>query len=131
MIVILIIYGICSGTYKLTEKCGKHLSRYIVLIIISLNNLGICILCYLLLNEKELIVYIIIGVSGAITLSNALSMLITNIIRCEKEESEGLIETKNENLTTPGDDTTICPETPYYEKNDGDISNKKCNKNIN
>ena len=82
IIVIFIIYMFCFGTYVLTEKCGKHLSRYIVLIFISFINLGIYIICYLLVKKEELIIYIIMGVSGTITLLNVLSMLITNIICC-------------------------------------------------
>ena len=103
ILVILIIYGFCYGTYKLTEQCGKHLSRYIVLLIISFINLGICIICCLLIKENELIIYIIIGVSGTITLSNVLSMLITNITCCQKKESDGLVDVNSENMITLGE----------------------------
>ena len=111
ILVLLIIYGFCYGTYILTELCGKHLSRYIVLIIISFINLGICIICCLLIKENELIIYIIIGVSGAITLLNVLSMLITNINCCPKKESESLIDEKNDNMITLGEYITSSPET--------------------
>ena len=103
LLVILIIYGFCYGTYKLTEQCGKHISRYIVLLIISFINLGICIICCLLIKENELIIYIIIGVSGTITLSNVLSMLITNITCCQKKESDGLVDVNSENMITLGE----------------------------
>jgi len=111
LLVILVILGFCLGTIKLTELCGKHLSRYIVLIIISFINLGICIICCLLIKEDELIIYIIIGISGTITLSNVLSMLITNINCCPEKGNEGLIDVKSDNMITLGEYITNSPET--------------------
>ena len=128
IIVITIIVGIVFGTIFLANLCGKHLSRYIVLIVVSSINLVICIMCCLLIKEEEeLVLYIIVGVSGTITLSNVLSMIISNINCCPENESEGLIDVKNENMITLRDDATFCPETPYYENNDGNISNKNSN----
>lgn len=132
---ILIIVGITYGTYFFTKKCGKNLSRYIVLTMLLFNNLAILILCLLLIKSKELLLYIIMGISGTIILSNILSMIFTNI--CQKKESKILLpmfkdvyEEKDKNITQ-GNNTPFCPETPYYENNNSDTPGKKAEQTIN
>ena len=121
---VLIIIGIIYGTLFLAVICGKNLSRYIVFTIISFISLAILILCFLQIKNKELLLYIIMGVSGTIILLNILWMIFNNI--CQKKESQILLpifaDSKKEEgkSTTQGDNTTYCPETPYYEKNNNE-----------
>lgn len=70
------IVGLSYLTYFLTKKCGKHISRNISLIIIGIINLSI--ICLLLLEKKESVVYVSLSISGFISISNILSIIISN-----------------------------------------------------
>ncbi len=86
LLVLIIILGFIYVTYFLTKMCGKYASRYITLGIISCNNIIICIFCFLIIKEKEPIIYITIGISGLIVLSNILWILLNRLCKGNKSQ---------------------------------------------
>jgi hypothetical protein len=103
LLVLIIILGIFYITYILIKMCGKHLSRYITFGIISFNNIIICIFCFVFIKEKELIIYIIIGISGLIVLSNILWIILNRF--CKENESKIFVQMNDDGLDNPNDFT--------------------------
>jgi hypothetical protein len=113
IIVLIILLGFIYGTYFLTKMCGKHVSRYITLGIISFNNIIICIFCFLIIKEKEPIIYTIIGISGFIVLSNILWMILNRL--CKKKESKIYMSmNENDKLDNQNDCTSAPPPAPLF-----------------
>lgn len=129
IIVIALLVGLTYGIYFFTKACGKNLSRYIILTIVSFINIAIFILCCLLLKNKELLIYIVMAISGTIFLLNTLTMILNNV--CQKMESKIYItmplkDSMNEEgrNATAGGYIENCPEAPFYESSSETPSQK-------
>ena len=101
--VLIIIVGFIFGTFFLTKMCGKHAARYITLGIISCNNIVICIFCFLIIKEKEPIIYIIIGISGLIVLSNFLWIILNRFLCKENKSQIYMSMNEKDKLDNPND----------------------------
>jgi hypothetical protein len=113
MLILIIIVGFIFGASIFAKMCGKHASRFITLAIISLNNIVICILSCLIIKEKEPIVYVIIGISGLIVLSNILWMIFTSFCKEKKSKIYMSINEKDK-LDNQNDCTSAPPPAPLF-----------------
>ena len=107
MIVLVVIIGFIYGTYFMTKKCGKLISRIITLGMISFNSILICILCFLCIKEKELIIYIILGISGTIILSNIIRIILSMIY---KEKGSKIYMAMNKESSDNSNNNTPAPD---------------------
>lgn len=82
LLALLIIIGFFYSLFFFLKICGKHISRIVSLIINSIVNLSIVIICLFLLEEKKITIYIIISISGFIFISNILALLFVNCCEC-------------------------------------------------
>ena len=136
IIAIAILVGLTYGIYYFTKQCGKTLSRYIVLAIVSFVNLAILVLCFLLLKNKELLIYIVMGISGSIFLINTLTMILNNVSK--KPESKIYLTMPLQNLmneegknATAGNYIENCPEAPFYRSSSSETPSEKNGQTIN
>lgn len=74
-----IIYGFFYLIYFLTKACGKAVVRYISIFINTLANIIIFCLAYSVIDEEEESIYIILGLSGLIFISNIIGIILSNI----------------------------------------------------
>lgn len=92
ILAVAIIVGFFYLIYFLTKSCGKELTRFISYTIISLTNFVILILaCITVSNEKEIAIFIIIGFSGILFISDFLLVLLC----FKKKELKQTIMTDN------------------------------------
>ena len=73
-----LIAGFFYLIYFLANLCGKNITRYISFIIISIVNIIILILAYSAVDEKENSVYVVLGFSGLIIISNIIAIISNN-----------------------------------------------------
>ena len=64
-----------------TKKCGKHISRIVSLAANSIVNL--CIVCLMLLEEKEITIFAVLLISGLIFICNSLAIIFVNCKFCQ------------------------------------------------
>lgn len=113
-LICLLIIIFIAITYVLTSLIGKLASRYVSLISIIVSELVICIYCLVLNSYKEIIIYIIAGISGLLIISNFLVVLLPNLICNQNEDIPN----------NPGEIALIPPEV-NVNKNGEILSNNK------
>ena len=78
LVAVVVIAGFFYLIYFLANLCGKNITRYVSIIIISITNIIILILAYSAVDEKENSVYVVLGFSGLIIISNIIAIISNN-----------------------------------------------------
>ena len=124
---------IVAITYGLTKGIEKHASRYVSLIMLIITHLVVCIICIKsFLIKKEIIFFIIGGISIFLFVCNILGILLPNLNCCQKlrydydpnliNNNDPMSQNSNDKTTILNQNTNKTPldieETAYeYEKN--------------
>ena len=74
-----IIAGFFYLIFFLTNLCGKNIARYVSFIINAIVNIIVFGLAYSVIDEKENSIYVVLGFSGLIFISNIIGIILNNI----------------------------------------------------
>ena len=74
-----IIAGFFYLIYFLTKTCGKAVVRYVSFFINTITNIIVFCLAYSVIDEKENSIYVVLGLSGLIFISNIIGIILSNV----------------------------------------------------
>ena len=103
-----IIAGFFYLIYFLTKTCGKAIVRYVSFFINTITNIIVFCLAYSVIDEKENSIYVVLGLSGLIFISNIIGIILSNIYErfywCDSFSIKPTKEKKFNQGTTPKSD---------------------------